>query len=140
MCICVCWEFCVQGSVYYVSRWATWRIHHDHHGLSAFILQQWLSWWLQHVLLPFVHCASKGSVCSIFKHQYIIVTVKSIMIFWFYLPDANEVAVEMTGGLYVKPVVLLLLVTLINLCLLSSSTLNTDRSLALFEVVWYWYE
>ncbi len=47
---------------------------------------------------------------------------------------------EMIGGLYLTPVVLLLFVTSINLCLLSRSTLNIDRSLAQFEVVSYLYK
>lgn len=46
--------------------------------------------------------------------------------------NANEAAVGMIGGLHLTLVVLLLLVTSINKGLLSSSTLNTDRSLAQF--------
>lgn len=54
--------------------------------------------------------------------------------------DANEAVVEVIGDLYLTPVVLLLIVTLINVRLLSNSTVNTGRSLAPFEVVWYWYK
>lgn len=34
--LCVCWELGVHRSGYYISQWATGRVHHDNHQLSIF--------------------------------------------------------------------------------------------------------
>ena len=53
VCVCVCCVCRGVGITFHGG--AAWRIHHDHHRSGTFILQHQLSWWLQHVLLPFIH-------------------------------------------------------------------------------------
>lgn len=121
LCVCVymCWMTHSEGIGYYVSLWAHMKNSSRSFPIPYFAV-------LQNAILSFTLLHLKDQAFRVFIHPYII--VKLIVIFWHNYWMQMRLKLKWLL-LHLAP--LLLFVTSIKNCLLSSSTLNAGRSLAL---------